>query len=271
MSDEPISEAARTYNQETQVLWDRKAAFWDELMGDEGNPFQRLLVGPATERLLDIQGGEMILDVACGNGVFTRRLAQLGAQVLGVDFSQEFLQLARGRTTDYDDRIDYQVVDATDEAALRQLGQQRFDAAVCNMALMDMATIDPLLRALRHLLKPAGRFVFSVQHPCFNSNAIKMVVEEEDQEGTLVEAFYLKFSDYLHIPPGRGAGAIGEPTPHLYFHRPLHVLFNACFQAGFVLDGIEEPAFDDSLQSERPLSWYNFKHFPPVLAARMRM
>ncbi len=37
------------------------------------------------------------------------------------------------------------------------------------MALMDMADIEPLFSALRELLKPGGRFVFTVCHPAFNS------------------------------------------------------------------------------------------------------
>lgn len=37
----------------------------------EGNAFQRVLVGPASERLLAVQPGQIILDVACGNGVMS--------------------------------------------------------------------------------------------------------------------------------------------------------------------------------------------------------
>jgi hypothetical protein len=45
------------------------------------------------------------------------------------------------------------------------LGLVRFDAAVCNMAFMDMACIEPLLGVLPALLAPAARFVFSVILP----------------------------------------------------------------------------------------------------------
>ncbi len=38
-------------NQKTQQSWNQNAEFWDEKMG-EGNLFQRVLVGPASERLL---------------------------------------------------------------------------------------------------------------------------------------------------------------------------------------------------------------------------
>ena len=59
---------------ETRAIWDEKAAFWDERMG-EGNAFQRVLIGPGAERLLAIRPDELILDLACVNGVFARRPA----------------------------------------------------------------------------------------------------------------------------------------------------------------------------------------------------
>jgi 2-polyprenyl-3-methyl-5-hydroxy-6-metoxy-1,4-benzoquinol methylase len=255
--------------------WEQKAAFWDEMMG-EGNAFQRVLIGPASERLLQVRPGEAVLDVACGNGVFSRRLAQLGARVAAIDFSEKFVELARARTgkASYGEAVEYLVTDATDEEQLLALGEGRFDAAVCNMALMDMATIDPLMRALRHLLKPSGRFVFSVQHPAFNSNAVTLVLEEEDREGALVETYSVKVSGYLHVPPGKGAGMPGEPVPHPYFHRPLSELFGACFMAGFVVDGVEEPSFaepeDGSRSATIALTWEDFAGIPPVLVARAR-
>ena len=46
---------------------------------------------------------------------------------------------------------------------------------------------------------------------------------------------------------------------------------SACFSAGFVLDGLEEPVFDDAEESARPLSWTNYKEIPPVLVARLRL
>lgn len=242
----------------------------------EGNAFQRILVGPATERLLDVRQGETVLDVACGNGVFSRRLAEFGASVVATDFSEKFVELARARTerAGYGHAVEYLVADATDEERMLALGEGRFDATVCNMALMDMPAIDPLMRVLRRLLKPEGRFVFSVQHPAFNSNAVRLVLEEEDRDGTLVETYSVKVSGYLHVPPGKGAGMPSEPAPHPYFHRPLSGLFGACFRAGFVVDGVEEPSFpkpeEGSQSTARALSWGNFVGIPPVLVARAR-
>lgn len=118
---------------------------------------QRMLIAPSTERLLNVQAGQRVLDIACGNGAFARRLAALGATVVASDFSAAFLEKVRARmTTEHADRIEYRLVDATDEAALLALGERQFDAAVCTMGLMDMSVIEPLFRALARLLKPGG-------------------------------------------------------------------------------------------------------------------
>src|SRR5438067_8376114 len=112
MSSEMSNGDLQELNRETREIWDRKAQFWDERMG-EGNQFQRVLVGPASERLLEVQRGQVILEIACGNGVFSRRLASLGAQVIATDFSARFLELAKACTTEHPDRIAYRLVDAT--------------------------------------------------------------------------------------------------------------------------------------------------------------
>lgn len=270
MTVEEASDDVLGLTRETQRIWDQKAEFWDARMG-EGNQFQRALVGPAAERLLQARPDEIVLDVACGNGVFARRLAALGARVVAADFSQTFLERAAARTVEHRDRIEYRLVDATDEDQLTSLGERRFDAAVCNMALMDMTAIEPLFRALARLLKERGRFVFSVPHPCFNLSGGKMVVEQEDRNGELVTVHAMKISNYLQPTQARGMGMVGEPEAHYYFHRPLHALFAPCFAAGFVLDGLEEPTFGEEHRNDRAFSWANFTGIPPVLVARMRL
>lgn len=250
-------------NRSAQVAWNQNAEFWDERMG-EGNQFQRILIGPATERLLTLQPGELVLEIACGNGVFARRLAQLGAQVIATDFSENLLKQARKRTIEFENSIEYRCIDATSEEQLLALGERRFDAAVCNMAIMDIAAIEPMMSALSLLLKIDGRFVFSVMHPCFNNPKIKLGLEEEDRDGEIITEYFVKSAHYRDIPPQKGLAMIGQPVPHYYFHRPLNVLFNICFQAGFVLDGLEEPTFGSEDTGIRAFSWTNFKEIPPA-------
>lgn len=249
----------------TREIWDRNARWWDAAMG-EGNRWHLGLIAPATERLLAIQPGERVLDLACGNGQFARRLAELGASVLACDFSVEMLECARERNGG---RAEFRQIDLSSEEQLTTLGEAQFDAAVCTMALMDMASITPMLRAVHRALKPGGRFVFSVPHPCFNTNGTKLLAERDDYGDGVALTLSVKVTRYRTLLPERAVAIQGQPEPHFYFHRPLHTLLPACFDAGLVLDGIEEPAFEGGVQ-DFYVRWPSCSEIPPIFVARLR-
>lgn len=267
------SRDAGAMNEAVREAWNANAGWWDDTIGGEGNAFHRTVVAPAQMRLLDLRAGESVLDIACGNGQFTREMAPVVAKVVAFDFSEAFVERARQRTAASGiTNIEYRIIDATNEQQLLTLGERAFDAAVCAMSLMDMASVDPLFGALATLLRPGGRFVFSILHPCFNSGGCRMLAEMEDRDGELVETYAIKVVSYLDTAPGRrGVGIPGQPQPQLYFDRTISDLFNACFRAGFVLDGLAEPAFPQGTRSEHVFAWSNYPTIPPVLVARMRI
>jgi len=257
-------------NEEVRRIWDANADWWDDRIG-EGNALQRELVEPATERLIgDIAGAE-ILDVACGAGRFARRMAELGGSVVAFDFSERFIARARERTAADVGNIDYHVIDATDEEQLLSLGTNRFDVAVATMALMDMSTLDPLVGALRTMLKPEGRFVFSVLHPCFPPGEAGRFMEETTADGRCATRTGVKVTRYLSPATTRGEGIVGQPEPQYYFHRPLSLLLRPAFEHGFVVDRIEEPAFQERAPQDVASQWHRMSEIPPVLLVRMRI
>jgi hypothetical protein len=137
---------------------------------------------------------------------------------------------------------------------------------------MDMPTITPLLAALRRLLKPGGRFVFSVQHPCFNSHAVTHVALAHEREGTLETTYAIQITQYLGLDRAKGTAIREQPALQYYFQRPLSVLFNTCFAAGFVMDAFEEPPLPPPTRPvTNPFDWANYAEFPPVLVARLRL
>jgi 2-polyprenyl-3-methyl-5-hydroxy-6-metoxy-1,4-benzoquinol methylase len=264
------SRPVKDLNQEVRAIWDQNALFWDERMG-EGNRFHKTLIEPTQERLLNVRPGERILDIACGNGQFARRLCQLGAQVLGVDISERMIERARARTTAPSDRIEFRVLDCTRADDLRSLGENQFDAAVCTMALMDMAAIDSLLMALARLLKAGGCLVFSVLHPCFNSGRVMQGHEREDVAGQVVDRYFVRVAAYIHPHTHKGLAMIGQPVPQYYFHRPLSLLLDPAFAAGFVLDGLAEPVLAPPSEGEGSLFDHVYSDIPPALVARLRL
>ena len=256
-------------NSQARQAWNTNAEFWDQRMA-EGNDFFNLLIWPAVEKLLQPVVGDRLLDAACGNGLTSRRLAGAGARVTAFDFSGAMIDLARKRGAPGE--IDYHVIDATHLEALLAFGAGTFDGALCNMALMDMAEIGTLMNALALLLRPNGRFVFSVLHPCFNNPASVQMGELEDRSGTLVTTYSVKVSRYLTPYTRAGLAMPGQPMPHPYFHRPLSALLAAALDGGFVLDALEERAFPpENTGGSTPLSWNgNFSEIPAALVCRMR-
>jgi 2-polyprenyl-3-methyl-5-hydroxy-6-metoxy-1,4-benzoquinol methylase len=256
-------------NRKAHDAWNTNARFWDEHMG-EGNSFFNILIWPAVERLLSVRTGARVLDIACGNGVTSRRLHKLGAKVVAVDFSEELLEIARKR--EYGSDIDYRLADVTDYQKLIDLGSGDFDAVLCNMALMDIADIHPLTQAAAKLLQSKGVYVFSTLHPCFNNPSTIQMAELEDREGEFEMTYSVKISRYLAPYTRLGAAMHDQPAPHPYFHRSLSDVLTCCFESGFAMDAFEEQAFTAGQHTGTTfISWGgSFSEIPPILVVRMR-
>jgi trans-aconitate methyltransferase len=98
--------------------------------------------------LLAPRPGERILDLGCGDGALTEKLAALGCAVVGIDSSPEQVGAAKARG------LDARVMDA---AALTF--EHAFDAVFSNAALHWVRRPDAVMGGVRRALKPGGRFV----------------------------------------------------------------------------------------------------------------
>ena len=259
------------YSQEVKQAWNHNSAYWDCYMG-EGNDFVNVLCWPVIEELLSVQPGQLVMDIACGNGLTSRRLGRLGARVVAFDVAEEMIRFARERSSADDGDIRYFVLDAGDEEGVAKICEEKLDAALSNMALFDMAEIEPLFRALYRLLKPGGCFVFSMMHPCFNQAHSALYCERAEVEGEEVNTYGVRVSGYMTPTMHKGRALAGQPVPQPYFHRPLHSLLSIGLNAGFVLTGIEERAFPATHPpGRRDVSWGpNFNEIPPVIIFRMQ-
>ncbi len=94
------------------------------------------------------QPGERILDLGCGDGQLTAKIAACGAQVVGVDASPAMIASAQAKG------IDARVANAE---ALPFLAE--FDAVFSNAALHWVRDQDAMLAGVHRALKQGGRFV----------------------------------------------------------------------------------------------------------------
>ncbi len=224
--------------------WDRIAAWRDERMGEDGDLWHRAIIDPVLLEVVGPVRGLRVLDLACGNGYLARRFAREGAaRSVGVDGSAKTIAIARAREAADPRGVRF---DRSDSSDLRQFPDGTFDLVVANMALMDIADAAGTVREVARLLDDGGRFVFSIGHPCFDTDRDSVwVVERELRDTGLSEArVWRKVSGY------REEGA--KPIPwHVSesvtmtttsYRRTLSGYARLLRDAGLAITRLEEPA-----------------------------
>jgi trans-aconitate methyltransferase len=120
---------------------------WDSSLYATNGRFVALLAESLVEALQP-QRGERILDLGCGDGFLTQRIAESGATMVGVDSSPQMVAAAKERG-----------VDARHLSGDALPFDGEFDAVFSNAALHWMSDHDAVLQGVHRALKPSGRFV----------------------------------------------------------------------------------------------------------------
>lgn len=148
-------------------------------------------LGMPVLELLAPQPGENILDLGCGDGVLTKKIAERGCKVLGIDASADFVASARRLGLDVMEMSVYDM----------EFGPH-FDAAFSNAALHWMKDPDRVIRRVARALRPKGRFVAEMGGQG-NVRAIhSALIEELNQRGYDGEA-----ADPWYLPTASDYGA----------------------------------------------------------------
>lgn len=141
-----------------QRSWRTNAAAWTRAVRERRIASRRAGTDDAVLDAVLATGAGRILDVGCGEGWLARALAAQGREVVGIDASAELIAAANELGGARFEAVSYADLDA--HAA--DLG--RFDAAVCNFALLGEDLGAPL-RALGRALRPGGRLIVQTVHP----------------------------------------------------------------------------------------------------------
>ena len=149
---------------EVRNEWDNSSKAWADFVRTGKDHDRDALNNPATFKLIGSIEGLTVLDLCCGEGHNTRILAKKGAKVTGIDFSPRQIELAKQEEKKEKLSIKYLVMDA---ANLTELPDSYFDLVTCFMALQDIENYRKAVSETSRVLKPNGRFIFSIPHPCF--------------------------------------------------------------------------------------------------------
>ena len=221
--------------------WDEVADWFDALLEDRRHDHYRDVILPGALELLQLEPGCRVLDVACGQGVLARTLAERGFEAVGVDASERLIELARKRAARLSPRPEFHVGDAR---ALGELGLEPFDRAACIMALSNVDPLEPVFAACARLLRAGGAFVAVIPHPAFRIPRRSRWEWDHDEAGHVrqsrrIDAYLSPARVAIVANPGeaaRGGAAVQTWT----FHRPLQHYVNALGAAGLAVDRLEE-------------------------------
>lgn len=214
-----------------EALYDNVATNYDQWVSQQGD----VLDDSTFAELIDVREGDRICAVACGAGREARFLANLGAKVIGIDLSENLLDIAREREAAYPLGITYLAGDAQDLAVLPG---GSFDGVVCYMALMDIPDLERTLTSIARILVPDGWFVFAITHPCFKTPAYGEIVDHVD--GSVRRTVGKYFEEGAWEGPGNGTTHL----PSRAYHRTLSTYVNALVTAGLPIERMQEPQLD---------------------------
>ena len=211
--------------------WGDVADWYDQLVGESGSEYHREVVLPGVLRMLALQAGDNAVDIACGQGVLCRILQSRGVNVTGVDAAKELIAAARERGPE---TIRYCVGDARE---LNFLPESSFTAAACVLAIQNINPISAVFTGVHHLLKPGGRFVVVMMHPCFRGPKESSWGWDEKTKVQYrrVDRYLLPRKTPIVTHPGK------DPDAYTWtFHKPLEQYVRALRNAGLLIDALEE-------------------------------
>ena len=233
-----------------ESAWDRNAAFWTEIIRGRRDRYRTELTDPAVLEAIGDCAGLHVLDAGCGEGYMSREIARRGAASIdGIDQSAALLAAARS-----DPRPGVTFTEGS--VASLPFPAGTFDLALANHLLNDLPDIDGPVSELARVLKPGGRLVALMLHPCFYGHN----AEQSPLRQHLPAASY--FTQRKVTRPFEVDG-LTSPAAATAWLRPLEAYTAAITGSGMHITGLTEPRPSD--RQAAASQWWRDNYQRPLL------
>jgi SAM-dependent methyltransferase len=180
-------------------------------------PFNAYYERPATLSMMPDVNGLKVLDAGCGAGFYAKWLVDHGADVIGLDFSENMIAYSQDLVKR---NSCFYVADLNQP--LQMIADDSIDLINSSLTLHYLTDLDFTFSEFSRVLKPDGYFIFSVHHPFETADWHKI---ENYHETILVSDVWRGMNN----------------TEVTYFHRSLSSYTEALHRNGFIIEQILEP------------------------------
>jgi ubiquinone/menaquinone biosynthesis C-methylase UbiE len=230
--------------------------FWNRIAQDYSRDrtlSRKLVLDPELYGLARNAKGKRVLDVACGTGRISTHLAEAGAIVTGIDYSEEMIKIAKAEAKKKKLKIDFITMDARRLGAL----EGGFDLAISALLLPHLPSLPDISRVLNEingLLKTnaAGqsRLVIAEPHPSFDVY----------MRNRLTSGDFDYFAHGLEYTFEMRIG--GKSLKSRAYHWTLEDYCSSIAKAGFAIRSILEPEPKPALKRTNPEYYAYAKEYP---------
>ena len=224
--------------------WNAIADSW--ALHADTNDYRNFFLMPRMLEMVGDASGRRILDLGCGEGGYARELKRRGANVTGVDGSDNLIQIARERAEAEQLEIQFICANAN---ALDTIPDNSFDLVIAAMSLMDVEDYPGAVREVRRVLCNGGSLLMSITHPCFSAR----ISQWERPSDNKHELLFFKVDNYFDREVWEDKITKEFSAAVLRRHRPLEDYIQVLLREGLLLRELSEaePTEDELKKSYR--------------------
>lgn len=212
--------------------WGKVAEWYDGVLDKEGT-YQKEVILPNLTRLLEIKKGESVIDIACGQGFFTRAIHSLGAKITGLDIGKELIEIAKKESPK---DISY-IVSSADNLPINLTNT--FDKAIIVLAIQNIKDLNKTISEAHRVLKNNGKLFLVLNHPSFRipKKSSWGFDNSTNSQYRKVDSYMSDTEIKMDMNPG---SSFKDKKFTVSFHRPLQVYFKVFNKLGFKVEKLEE-------------------------------